>query len=414
MQQQILSAIDHPQALEKLYRQNNAAFKAAFNAVYPQLADNPIAAVWHERLNYESPEISWGGKNDLLFVIIGALIAGTFAKVPKWFGIKEEFFYERNMAFIVFPVLIAFFLRKNGQLRKLQMLPVLLTSISFAFINMLPDLSSSNTLMLSCIHLPLFLWSLLGLAFVGSNYKDKQTRLEYLRYNGDLLVMTALILIAGAILTGITIGLFSIINIHIETFYTEYIVVYGLSAAPLVATYITQGNSQLVSKVSPVIAKIFSPLLLITLFIYLPAIIVSGKNPYNDREFLMTFNILLIGVMALIFFSVSETFKRQENKTGALILMGLSILTLIINTIALSSIVFRIAQYGLTPNRLAVLGGNVLMLINLFLITVKVFRNLRKQSSAEEIEFAIASFLPIYAAWTIIVTFIFPFIFWFK
>ena len=33
-------------------------------------------------------------------------------------------------------------------------------------------------------------------------------RIDFLRYNGDLVIMTALLGIAGAILTGITIGLF--------------------------------------------------------------------------------------------------------------------------------------------------------------------------------------------------------------
>jgi hypothetical protein len=46
-------------------------------------------------------------------------------------------------------------------------------------------------------------------------------------------------------------------------------VVVGLAAVPLVATFLTQTNPQLVSKVSPVIARIFSPIVLVMLVIYL-------------------------------------------------------------------------------------------------------------------------------------------------
>ncbi|GAB1374555.1 hypothetical protein MASR1M46_14410 [Bacteroidales bacterium] len=60
-------------------------------------------------------------------------------------------------------------------------------------------------------------------------------------------------------------------------------------------------------KVSPVIAKIFSPLVLIMLLVFLSAMAFSGKDPYNDREFLIIFNALLVGVMAIIFFSVAES-----------------------------------------------------------------------------------------------------------
>ncbi len=61
-------------------------------------------------------------------------------------------------------------------------------------------------------------------------------------------------------MTGITIGLFSLLGINIEQFYFENIVIFALPAVPILGTYLIQTNPQLVGKVSPVIAKIFSPL----------------------------------------------------------------------------------------------------------------------------------------------------------
>lgn len=235
-----------------------------------------------------------------------------------------------------------------------------------------------------------------------------------MRYNGDLVVMSTLILIAGMILTGLTIGLFSLIGIDIADFYSKYVVVFGLAAAPLVGTYLTQTNPQLVTKVSPVIAKLFSPIVLVTLVIYLIAIISSGKDPYNDRDFLIIFNGLLIGVMALILFSVAETSRTETHKTSLVILFLLSLVTVIVNGIALSAILFRIAEWGITPNRMAVLGGNILILINLVIVCFRLFKTLRSTEHIEQVDKAIADFLPIYSLWTMVVTFTFPFIFWFK
>jgi hypothetical protein len=226
--------------------------------------------------------------------------------------------------------------------------------------------------------------------------------------------MTTLILIAGGILTGGTIGLFHLIDLNIEKFYFENIVIFAVAAAPIVGTYLTETNPQIVNKVSPLIAKIFSPLVLVTLIAYLVAIVISGKDLYNDREFLLTFNALLIGVMAIIFFSVAGTSRPTKNYIETFILFLLSILTIVVNGIALSAILFRISEWGYTPNRVAVLGGNILMLTNLVLVTVSLLKALRRKNDKTEVGTAIALFLPVYAIWAFLVTFFFPLIFNYK
>jgi hypothetical protein len=118
--------------------------------------------------------------------------------------------------------------------------------------------------------------------------------------------------------------------------------------------------------------------------------------------------------MAIILFSVAETSKKSENQANVLILFALSIITIIVNGIALSAILFRISAWGITPNRLAILGGNILMLINLLIITFRLFKNISKKTGISGVENSISMFLPVYMAWTIIVTFIFPFMFHFK
>lgn len=414
MKNEIITHIDDPKALEKLYRSDKNTFKSAFALLDSQYDEHVLVRFWRERLQEDSVEISWGTSKELLFVVAVSLVAGTAAKLPAILTIDPELFYSRNIGFIAFPFLMAYFVwKKNLQAKKLMTVGSLLL-IALIFINLLPNNPKSDTLILACLHLPLFLWALLGFTFVGNRVKDTAKRLDFLRYNGDLIVMTTIILIAGGIMTGLTINLFSLIKLNIEHFYTEYIVIFGLAAAPIVGTYLTQTNPQLVGKVSPVIAKIFSPLVLVTLVAYLIAIIISGKDPYNDREFLLLFNALLIGVMALILFSVSETSRAQKSQISIIILLLLSVVTIIVNGIALSAIVFRISEWGITPNRMAVLGGNILIFINLLMVVYRLFKVIAKSKEIEAVEKSITDFLPIYSVWTIIVTFVFPLIFNFK
>lgn len=413
MKDQILTHLNDPRHLEKMYRTNKVLFKREFNSVYPEVAGNTVADFWNERLNYESDEINWGTGKELVFVIIASLLAGVIAKLPALFGINEEFFYPRNIGFIIFPAVSAYFAWKNKLSTGIIVLITAATLLGLFFINFLPDVKKSDTLILSCIHLVLFLWCVLGFAFVSEKQNDDEKRLGYLKYNGDVVVMTTLIVIAGGIMTGITINLFSLIGFNIEKFYFENVVVFGLPAAPILGTYLTQTNPQLVGKVSPVIAKIFSPLVLVMLVIYLVAIVYSGKDPYNDREFLLIFNALLIGVMAIIFFSVAET-SRTKSRAEVLILFLLSSVTIIVNGIAVSAILFRLSEFGFTPNRVAVLGADILILINLLLVTTKLFKALSRKDDITGVGKAIAFFLPVYFVWTIIVTFLFPFLFGFR
>lgn len=413
MKDEILANQHDPAALETLYRSDKPAFKRSFNLLYPGLKDNTLLGFWHARLNFAGTGAAGELRRDLLFVIIASILAALVAKLPVIFGLNEETFYTRNVGFIVFPFLTAYFAWKN----KVGSGKILFVSIamlaSIVYINSLPDVMKHDTTQLACIHLPLFLWSLLGFVFSGSQDQPGK-RLGFLSYNGDLLVMTTLILIAGGILTAITINLFSMIGIEIEKIYFNYVIITGLAAAPLLGTYLVQSNPQLVGKVSPVIARIFSPLVLVMLVVFLVAFISRNKDPFNDREFLLLFNALLVGVMAIIFFSIAEASRHEKTATEIWILLMLSFVTIIVNGIVLAAILFRISSWGLTPNRLAVLGGNVLILINILLVTRQLYLVASKKKDAAEVGTSIAAYLPVYAAWAIIVTFLFPVIFGFR
>ena len=414
MRSEILNNLDNPKQLEKLYRDNKVIFKKEFNQIYPGHTENKALSVWHERLNFENEKHGIGTKNEIGVVVAFALIAGLIAHIPNFTSLNQEYFFSRNISFVVFPVLSAYFIWKQKLAFTQWLFPLLATFIAAIYINLLPNNSSSSTITLSFIHMPIFLWAIFGYSFLGEHVKSSQSRISFLRYNGDLVVMSGILLLSTVLFSAITVNLFDIIGINIEIFYFQNIMIWGLAAIPIVATYLIQTNAQLINKVSPIIAKIFTPLVCINLFIYLLAMVYTKKYPYQDRNLLLLFNVLLMGVMALILFSVAEAAKNANSKFNLVMLFSLSVLTIIINGIALAAISFRLIEYGMSPNRIAVLGGNLLIFINLVLVSYKLFLASFKNAGIEEIERSIASYLPIYAVWTGLVAFLMPLLFQFK
>ena len=411
LKEEILASIDNPVLMEKMYRKNRNTFAKAFESAYPDLKENAIAQVWQERLHYKQEEISWGKKNELVVVVVMALIAGLMAKLPEILSINEERFYSRNIAFLVFPFLIAYFSWKSKQTLRQLTLPAISIVLSVIYINILPGKKETDATILACIHLPFMLWAIAGYTFIGGDLKDAQKKIAYLRFNGDFVVMSALIVLSGIIFSGLTMGLFSIIKVDIVMIYTQYIVVFGLAAVPIVATYLVLNNPQLVNKISPVIARIFTPFVLVTLLIFVSSVMYTGNYPYDDRNALMIFNGLLIGVMALILFSVSEVTKNATSRINLGILLGLSALTIVINGIALTAILFRLQEFGISPNRIAVLGANLLILVNLSLVSYKLFRIVMNKGEIEDLEKSMTIMLPVYGIWACIVCFGFPLLF---
>jgi hypothetical protein len=416
MKERIKEHINNPEKLEQLYHDDRKAFESGFEEVYPEIEKSELSEYWKVRLDYNKvpDKIKKTNLLDIAILISACSIAGFLIKIPDIFNIRmtEYFFYAKNAGLIVFFGLTVYVAWMNRVFEPKRLSLILIAFLVLTlYVNLLPSVNDSASINLVYIHLPLLMWCIFGLVFIDFNLKDKIKRIEYIRYNGDLAILMAIIVIAGGILTGITIGLFEAIGIKIENFYMKNVVIIGAVSVPIVATYIIKNYTALTNKIAPVIANIFSPLVLLTAIIYLVALAVSGKDPYSDRDFLLIFNIMLLGVMAVIVFSISETSASAKQKFNEMILFGLSITTVIIDLIALSAIFYRLGAFGITPNRLAVLGSNILILGNLVLIIIDLYKVNFKKVMIREVELTFAKYLPVYLIWILFVIFGFPLIF---
>lgn len=411
MKDRIIENLHHPEQLEKLYRENRKAFSESLAQIQGDY-DSELVRFWKIRLagETEAKTINIVSK-DIWGIVFLALFSWVLLKLPAiWGQINETVFYQRDLAIIVFNGLILFTLWQNGIFDKKRILAYGLTiAILTIFINLLPT-TGGDSILLAAIHTPLFLWCLFGLAYMGFDYKNMDKRMAFIRFNGELLIMTGLILIAGVMLTGITIGLFSAIGMDIEDFYIEYIATLIGVAAPMVSLYLIRLNPTLTQKIAPVIARVFTPLVLITLTVYLVSLIFSGSKILDDRNLLLVLNIMLIAVVAIIVFSISELDKTKGKNIHVLILFMLAALAIVVNAIALVGITSRVAE-GLTPNRTVVLVSNLLIFVNLILIAGSLFKSYYNHNQLASVEQTVAKYLTIYAGWVVIVIFILPFAF---
>jgi hypothetical protein len=414
MKEQLLENINNPESLEQLYRKDKEGFRKAFEAIYPLQPENANLQFWQIRLHYQEEKISVVNNAAFKFILLLILVAGLIANISNIPGINKELFFTRNTSFIIIPFLSMYYIWKQALSVKIKAGILLVYLLLAAYVNCLPNNDTSSSLNLIYIHLPILMWFILGFSFLGNQFSNNEKRINYLKLNGDFLIMSGIILLSCFLFTGVTMGLFDLIGIKIEKFYFQYIAIWAIGGIPILANYLIDHNPQIINKVSPIIAKIFTPLAFVNLFIYLATLMYTGKYPHNDRNLLLIYNALLVGVLALIFFSIAETGNGKRNYFSSVLLLGLSVLTIIINGIAVWAICFRIAEWGFTPNRVAVLGGNIIIFLNLIMVSVQLLKSMQPNGDEVKVEQAIAKYLPVYAIWTAIVVFVLPILFQWK
>jgi len=81
------------------------------------------------------------------------------------------------------------------------------------------------------------------------------------------------------------------------------------------------------------------------------------------------------------------------------------------DAIALWAIAARITEFGFTPNRVAALGENIVLLVNLAWSAVLYTRFLRRRGPFTAVEKWQTDYVPVYAVWATIVVIVFPALF---
>ena len=167
-------------------------------------------------------------------------------------------------------------------------------------------------------------------------------------------------------------------------------------------------------RLAGIVSRIFAPLFLVLLVGYLGATVVTVSGFFHDRDDLLAYNVTLICVLGIVVFASRGKDAGDEGAVQGWtdrLVAGLLAAVIPFAVLALSAIVQRITAHGPSPNRLAVLGENMLLLGNACFALWRGRRVFTGRKGSDELERATAEYLPLYVLWFLFVVFAMPLIF---
>jgi hypothetical protein len=357
------------------------------------------------------------GRSDAFVAFALAVAAATLLKLPElFFGLQPNEnggFYVRNLSLFVLPLLTGYFVWK----RRIGAKTVRLLAVAFVaagvFANVFPFGTSSHTEVLSALHLPIALWVAVGIAYAGGRWNEIAVRMDFIRFSGELFIYYVLIALGGGVFTGFLMMMFETIGIDAKWFIQSWLLPCGAAGAVLVASWLVEAKQSVIENMAPVLTRLFTPFFAALLVTFLATLLWTGRGIDIERNMLIAFDLLLVVVLGLLLYSVSARDPRLPPGAFDVMQVVLVVSALLADAVALWAIAARIAEFGFTPNRVAALGVNMILLVNLAWSAVLYIRFLRERGSFTDLERWQTDYLPVYAAWAAIVVIVFPLMFGF-
>ena len=369
----------------------------------------------HLLVDSTDPTAKSRNRRQILLVILLSLLAGTTAKIPYLFGADVgSIVFFKNISFYVLPFIAYFLTTKHSSTMKLRWSLLGVFAVMCMIINFYPSYEPYHTEILTTIHLPLLLWLVTGVAYMGKDWRTSKARMDFLRFTGECVIYGSLLMLGLMVLMMFTIMIFQSISIELEWFVEDHLIIYGGTAVALITVYLVGAKKSVVENFAPILAKIFSPLFLLTMLAFLSVMVITRTSPFMEREFLIGFDLLLGVVLGIVLYTISARNLYEKQTIFDYLNTALIAVAIIVDCVALSAIVFRLSESGITPNKLAALGENILLLINLIALLVLYIRYFASKIEFKRIETWQTKYLTVYAIWFAIVVLVFPIVFHFR
>jgi len=163
-----------------------------------------------------------------------------------------------------------------------------------------------------------------------------------------------------------------------------------------------------------VLTRLFTPLFTILLLAFLVTMVWTGSPINVKREVLIGFDLLLAAVVGLVLYAASARDPQAPPDFFDRLQLLLVASALVVDAVALAAIAARISEFGFTPNRVAALGENIILLVNLVGTAWLYARFLRRRGAFDALERWQVAYLPVYSAWAALVVVLFPLIFGYR
>lgn len=388
-------------------------------ALSNEFAKVTTESVWRQLLVPAPDESSRRRQRTEVMLVIGlALLAGLLGKIPALLGwgldTDEPLVYVKNASLFALPSVAVYLIWKRSLPLRFIFLAAAVFIGAAVLINLYPSRSPYDTVLLTALHLFIALLLPLAILYGGPGWRKTGTRLDFVRFAGEVFIYSVLIGLGGAVLVAVSIQVFQFVDVDIENFVVNWAVIFGGFGLLVVAAYLVEWKKGRIETIAPVLARIFTPLLLVVLVSLLLAILITGQAPAEDRELLIWFDLLLALVLGMTLYTMSA--RDAEDPTGFwdAVVFALVVVALVVDAVALAGIASRVAEYEATPNRLAALGANVLLLVNLVFLGLGYGRFLLRRVRYQVIVDLQMRYLPVYAVWAALVVIVFPPLFGFR
>jgi len=356
----------------------------------------------------------------LFVTICVAIAAAAVFKLPAAFGIdpfagdnpagddSDASFYVRNASLLALPFLVGFFAwRRSLPLRTTGVLAIPFAAAAL-LVNAFPFGEAGDTETLAGIHLPILLWLVAGVAYLGGAWRADAPRMDYVRFTGEWFIYYTLIALGGGVLSGLTIGVFDSIGIDAEEAVAGWVLPCGAVGAIVVVAWLVEAKQSVIENMAPVLTSVFTPLFAVMLLAAIVGMAVTGNFVDADRDLLILFDLLLVVVLGLVLYSVSARDPGAAPALMDVVQLVLVVSALLIDAFALAAMVSRINEFGWTPNRTAGLGLNIVLLVNLAWSAWLLLGFLRRKRPFAQLERWQTAYIPVYGAWAAVVVVALP------
>jgi hypothetical protein len=266
----------------------------------------------------------------------------------------------------------------------------------------------SYTEALSALHLPIALWLVVGVAYVGGRWFEGGGRMNFVRFSGELFIYYVLIALGGGVLTAFTIMMFEAIGIKAEWMAQQWLIPCGAMGAVVVGSWLVEAKQSVIENMAPVLTRLFTPLFTLVLLVFLATMAWTRRPIDIQRDVLIAFDLLLAVVVGLVLYAVSARDPEAPPSLFDGLQLLLIVSALVVDIVALSAIASRISEFGFTPNRVAALGENLILLVNLGGSARLYAAFLRRRGPFRALEAWQTAYLPVYAIWATLVVVLFP------
>jgi hypothetical protein len=354
-------------------------------------------------------------------VVLGLAVAAALAvKGPALFGHPLNpnddlpLFYARNASLFVFPLLAVYFLWKRGS----DVVSGLWLALPFAaggvFANIFSFSKGSNTEVLTVLHLPIALWLAVGFAYVRGRWFVDDGRMNFVRFSGELAIYYVLIALGGFAVTLFTFMMFRAIDMNPDWFVAGWLIPCGAAGAVIIGSWLVEAKQSVIENMAPVLTRLFTPLFTVLLLVFLATMAWTGSPINVKREVLIGFDLLLAVVVGLVLYAASARDPQAPPDFFDGLQLLLVVSALVVDGVALAAIAARISEFGFTPNRVAALGENLILLVNLAGSAWLYACFLRHRGSFAALERWQIAYLPVYAVWAALVVVMFPPVFGYR